>query len=151
MGTSKWYIFSQNKIQTRLIFLINIQHHLDNMAKNVFKPKGKKPIGESNRQWDELIEKIIQGEVVPVIGPEFLAKKVEDDENININQQEDEIQWANPHQELINMLAESKGIKPNHKSFSELLYDDAFPASERKEIYDMLGEVFPTTIRLSKG
>lgn len=106
------------------------------MAKNVFKDKGQKNIGENNRQWDELIEKIIQGEVVPVIGPEFLAK---DDENENL--------WVNPHQELINMLAESKNITPNHQSFSELLYDDAFPASERKEIYDMLGEAFEPEIR----
>lgn len=106
------------------------------MAKNVFKGKGQKPIGESNRQWDELIEKIIQGEVVPVIGPEFLA---EDDD--------DKTKWVNPHQELINMLADSKNITPNHKSFSELLYDDAFPASERKDIYDMLGEVFEPEIK----
>lgn len=115
------------------------------MAKNVFKREGQKPIGESNRQWDELIDKIIQGEVVPVIGPEFLAKKVEDDESHSTDSHDD-IQWVNPHQELINMLAESKGIVPNHSSFSELLYDDAFPASERKEIYDMLGEVFEPEI-----
>jgi hypothetical protein len=36
--------------------------------KNVFKPKEDKLISEKNRQWDELIKKIIQGEVVPVIG-----------------------------------------------------------------------------------
>ena len=110
--------------------------------KNVFKGKEEKPVSENNRQWDELIEKIIQGEVVPVIGPEFLAKD-EDDAN----------KWLNPHQELINMLAETKGISPcHHKSFSELLYDDAFPASERMDIYDMIGEAFEPEIKeLDKG
>ena len=109
------------------------------MAKrNVFdKTKEEKPVSENNRQWDELIEKIIQGEVIPVIGPEFLAK---DDE--------DENKWLNPHQELINMLAETKEISPcHHKSFSELLYDDDFPASERMDIYDMLGEAFEPEIK----
>ena len=110
------------------------------MAKNVF-TKVQKTTGESNRQWDELIEKIIQGEVVPVIGPEFLAKDDDDD-----------TKWVNPHQELINMLADFKGITPNHSSFSELLYDDSFPASERKDIYDMLGKVFePEIEELEKG
>ena len=108
------------------------------MAKeNVFKSKGAKPITENKRQWDELIDKIIQGEVVPVIGPEFLAK---DDDDAN--------KWVNPHQELINMLAETKNITPcNHKSFSELLYDDAFPASERMDIYNLIGEVFEPEIK----
>ncbi len=100
------------------------------MAKNVFGPKshGER---ESTRQWDELIDKIIKGEVIPVIGPEFLA---EDDEDKN--------KWMNPHQALINMLAESFEIESSHSSFSELLYDDDFPASKRREIYDMIGEAF---------
>ena len=108
------------------------------MAKeNVFKSKGAKTVTENKRQWDELIDKIIQGEVVPVIGPEFLAK---DDEDAN--------KWVNPHQELINMLAETKNITPcHHKSFSELLYDDAFPASERMDIYNLIGEAFESEIK----
>lgn len=106
------------------------------MARNNVFTKEQKPLGESNRQWDELIEKIVQGEVIPVIGPEFLAKDYDN-----------EVQWVNPHQELINMLADSKEIVPNHKSFSELLYDDDFPASERKEIYNMLGQVFEPELK----
>lgn len=110
--------------------------------KNVFKQKEEKTVSENNRQWNELIEKIIQGEVVPVIGPEFMAKD-EDDAN----------KWLNPHQELINMLAETKGISScHHSSFSELLYDDGFPASERMDIYDMIGEAFEPEIKeLDKG
>lgn len=107
---------------------------------NPFGGKGSRPTRESNRQWDELIEKIIQGEVIPVIGPEFLAQ------NDIEHPDSDDLEWVNPHQELINMLADSKGITPCHKSFSELLYDDAFPASERMEIYDLIGEAFEQEI-----
>ena len=112
------------------------------MGRNVFKDKGQKSSGEGNRQWNELIEKIIQGEVVPVIGPEFLAEDYEDANK-----------WINPHQELINMLAENEGISPcHHQSFSELLYDDAYPASKRMDIYDMMGEAFEPEIKaLEKG
>jgi len=108
------------------------------MAKNVF---GTKSQGgrESTRQWDELIDKIIKGEVIPVIGPEFLA---EDDEDKN--------KWMNPHQVLINMLAESFEIESSHSSFSELLYDDEFPASKRRDIYDMIGEAFESETEKEK-
>jgi hypothetical protein len=101
------------------------------MAVNVFNRVGTRPLTENNRQWDELIDKIVQGEVIPVIGPEFLAEDLEDPDK-----------WMDPHQTLINMLADSKEIKGEHCSFSELLYDDAYPAREREDIYDMLGEVF---------
>lgn len=101
------------------------------MDRNVFNRLGNRPLTENNRQWDELIEKIVQGEVVPVIGPEFLAEDF-NDPNLSMN----------PQQELINMLADSKEIKGEHSSFSELLYDDAYPAREREDVYDMLGEVF---------
>jgi len=99
------------------------------MAKNIFGNRGIER--ESVRQWDELIDKILQGEVVPVVGPEFLAQDEEKPDN-----------WIDPHKVLIDMLAESKGISNSYDSFSQLLYDDQFPSSERKEIYDMLGEAF---------
>ena len=112
------------------------------MVKNIFIEKKEKHVTENNRQWNELVEKIIQGEVVPVIGPEFLAKDSCDPANCR-----------NPHQELINMLAELYEIEPDrHESFSELLYDDDYPASERMEIYDMIGEVFePEIEKLNTG
>ncbi len=103
------------------------------MAKTIFPPTRK---GENNRQWDELIEKITQGEVIPVIGPEFLACDFDNPEK-----------WVNPHQVLIDQLAESKGISARYHSFSELLYDDLFPARERDDIYDMLGLAFENEIK----
>lgn len=121
------------------------------MKENVFKSKRDKSKTENNRQWDMLIDKIVQGEVVPVIGPEFMAsyeEKVNSGTDDNIAEE-----WVNPHLELVNMLAETMGIEPGqHKSFSELLYDDAFPASERMDIYDMIGEAFePEIMELNRG
>ncbi len=52
--------------------------------------KIKKDYLESTRQWDVLITKIMQGNVVPVIGPEVLV----DDER-----------GTNPHRILIEDLA----------------------------------------------
>ncbi|MGM9736004.1 MAG: toll/interleukin-1 receptor domain-containing protein [Candidatus Cryptobacteroides sp.] len=107
------------------------------MAKNIFGQHAADR--ESNRQWDELIDNIIKGDVIPVIGPGFLAE----DEN-------DAGRCVNPHQVLVDMLSESYGIKSPHHSFSELLYDDAFPASQRKDIYDMLGEAFQSETETEK-
>ena len=87
----------------------------------------KKGYLESTRQWDILINKIIEGNVVPVIGPEFLV----DDEK-----------GSNPHQILIDDLAEAYEITSRPKSFSELLYDQNFSPADRKNIYMMLGDVF---------
>lgn len=105
---------------------------------NFFNRLGDKSLTENNRQWNELIEKIVQGEVVPVIGPEFLAEDLNNPEK-----------WMNVHQALINMLAENYNIQPNHNSFSELLYDDRFPASERKNVYQLLGECFKPELSIS--
>lgn len=82
---------------------------------------------ENTRQWDYLISRLMEGNVIPVIGPEFLV----DDEK-----------GSNPHQILIDDLAEAYNIHSQPKSFSELLYDKDFDANDRKNIYAMLGDAF---------
>ena len=47
---------------------------------------------ESTRQWDVLIDNILKGNVIPVIGPTFLV---------------DNEKGSNPHQILIDYLAEA--------------------------------------------
>lgn len=89
--------------------------------------KLKKTDSESTRQWDRLVTQISEGNVIPVIGPEWLV---------------DDQRGSNPHQILINDLAEAYELQGKPKSFSELLYDKDFPASDRKNIYAMLGEAF---------
>ena len=89
--------------------------------------KQKKSESASTRHWDRLVTQIVEGNVIPVIGPEWLV----DDQRGN-----------NPHQILINDLAEAYELRSQPSSFSELLYDTDFPASDRKNIYAMLGEAF---------
>lgn len=55
--------------------------------------------------WDRLIDEIIKGNVVPVIGAEMIVENC-----------------SNIHQEIINKLVKIFGIRGNINSFSELVY-----------------------------
>jgi hypothetical protein len=89
--------------------------------------KLNKEDAETVRQWDILINKIIDGDVIPVIGPEILV---------------DEDKGHNPHQILIDDLSKEYGVTSNPTSFSQLLFDNKFDADDRKYISIMLGKVF---------
>ena len=82
---------------------------------------------ETTRQWDILITKIIEGDVIPVIGSEILV---------------DHEKGPNPHQILIDELAEAYGVESHPTSFSQLLFDKKFDADDRKNIYAILGDAF---------
>lgn len=97
---------------------------------NIDKEKIKKD-AETIRQWDILINKIIDGDVIPVIGPEILV---------------DEEKSHNPHQILIDELAKEYKVISKPTSFSQLLFDENFDANDRKYIYAMLGKVFERTL-----
>lgn len=85
----------------------------------------KKEDSERTRQWDLLASEMIAGNVIPVIGPEFLVE---------------DARGSNPHQILIDDLAEAYELKSHPQSFSELLFDKDFDANDRKNIYAMLGD-----------
>lgn len=55
--------------------------------------------------WEALIGKIIDGKVIPIIGPDFLSDK------------------SNLHQQLIQVLASHFKVTSNPTTFSELVYD----------------------------
>ena len=93
--------------------------------------KIKKDVLDTTRQWDILFNKITEGNVVPVIGPEFLV---------------DEEMGTNPHQILIEDLASAYDVTNHPKSFSELLYSPNFTPADRKNIYAMLGDAFSQTL-----
>lgn len=71
-----------------------------------FNPNAIDPIEE---RWDYFIEQILKGNVIPVIGPDMLIAE-----------------HKNCHQLIINQLAGAANIKPNHTSFSQLLFDKKF-------------------------
>ena len=76
---------------------------------------------ESNDEplWDKLIQEIIDGNVIPVIGPDFLTDND-----------------SNPHQFIIDLLTNVFKLTSSPKSFSELVYDpDYTKANKNNSIY----------------
>lgn len=72
---------------------------------------------EDEKCWDELVEQIWAGNVIPVIGDSFVV------DNTTIVH------------ELLEYLADEKGLKHTPKTFSELYYDEDF-ARYRSDIYE---------------
>lgn len=71
--------------------------------------KGKGKIRtQEEKSWDDLVEQIWEGNVIPVIGDNFV------------------VEGTTIAQELIEYLAEDKGVKSSPKNFSELYYDEDF-------------------------
>ena len=69
----------------------------------LIKEKGKIRTQEE-KSWDELVEQIWEGNVIPVIGDNFV------------------IEGTTIAQELIEYLAEDKGVKSSPQNFSELFF-----------------------------
>ena len=72
---------------------------------------------EEEKSWDELVEQIWAGNVIPVIG-----------DNLVVNE-------TTIIKELIEHLASEKGLKYTPQSFSELYYDEDFK-NYRKDVYE---------------
>ncbi len=74
--------------------------------------------------WDKLIEQIIEGNVIPVIGAELLIDASE-----------------NLHKQIIDYLAKGFGVNSNPSSFSDLVFDKDFPR-KKDEIYYIVNKIF---------
>ncbi len=72
--------------------------------------------GSESNEWSLFIDQILQGNVIPVIGPEILCDK-------------------NPHRESIHFLARKLGIQKRINSFSELINDPVYLDNGRKKDY----------------
>lgn len=75
-------------------------------------------------QWRRLINEIVNGNVIPVIGPDFL---IADSKNL--------------HQQIIDFLAKKFNVLSKPTSFSQLVYDEAFPTKSRGKIYKYVDQV----------
>lgn len=78
---------------------------------------------ELETQWNNLIKEIIKGNVIPVIGPDFL---IADNKNL--------------HTQIIEFLARKLKIGNSPKTFSQLIYDKDFPGKKNK-IYRFVNQV----------
>lgn len=77
-------------------------------------------------KWETLIEQIIAGNVIPVIGPEILV------DNCNV------------HNLVIDAIARQRGITSKPASFSQLIYDEHFSKHDRENIYSWLHQICST-------
>lgn len=75
-------------------------------------------------QWRRLINEIIKGNVIPVIGPDFLIAESK-----------------NLHQQIIDFLSKKFNVQSKPTSFSQLIYDESFPTKLRGKIYTYVNRV----------
>lgn len=100
---------------------------------NVFDDDNDEPL------WDKLIQQIIEGNVIPVIGADLLI-----DNNLNL------------HQFIIDFLAKGFLLKSKPQSFSELIYDVDYQLRNKKDnAYYQVNKIFaskrfPASQRLKK-
>lgn len=82
-------------------------------------------INEEDR-WKELVDEIMAGNVIPVIGPDFQVSGTK-----------------NLHLQLIEKFAKEFGITSNPQTFSQLIYDKKFPSPADKPdaIYKLIDRV----------
>lgn len=91
---------------------------------------------KEEKRWVELIEAVMEGKVIPVIGADFLVDK--DDDNV-----------GNLHQQIIDILASSFEVKNNPESFSQLVYDKDFQYgtnNEKDAIYILINQIINRAI-----
>lgn len=82
---------------------------------------------ETENRWKSLLDEVMEGNVIPVIGPDF---QVDDQENL--------------HTQLIRFFAKKYGVTSNPQSFAQLVYDKAFTAAvdnKRDKIYLLINKV----------
>lgn len=92
----------------------------DMFGTNVFEGNNDEPL------WDKLIQQIIDGNVIPVIGADLLIDNS-----------------SNLHKIIIDFLAKGFHVSSNPKSFSELIYDiDYTKANKKDNVYYQVNKVF---------
>lgn len=93
-------------------------------GKNIYKRENN----DEEPMWNTLISKIIDGDVIPVIGPEILTNKV------------------NIHKQILDFVSKEFDVQSNPQSFSELVYDDTYLKANilggRDSIYTWINRLF---------
>lgn len=83
---------------------------------------------EDEDRWEELLDEIMAGNVIPVIGPDF---QIADERNF--------------HLQLIDLFAKKFGVEPEPQTFSQLIYDKNkkfLTAAKKPEvIYKLINQV----------
>ena len=91
---------------------------------------------KEGKRWGELIDAVMEGKVVPVIGADFLVDNDEDS-------------VGNLHQQIVDILATSFDVKSNPGSFSQLVYDKDFlygTNNEKDAVYILINQLLNQAI-----
>lgn len=91
---------------------------------------------KEEKRWSELIDAVMEGKVIPVIGADFLVDK--EDENV-----------GNLHQQIIDVLASSFNVRSNPESFSQLVYDKDFQYgtnNDKDAVYILINQIINQAI-----
>lgn len=97
-------------------------------------------LAKEGKRWGELIDAVMQGKVIPVIGADFLVDKDEDQDEDNV---------GNLHQQIVDILASSFGVKSKPESFSQLVYDKDFlygTNNEKDDVYIFINQILNQAI-----
>lgn len=108
---------------------------------NALKKGGTQAIVQKKeeRRWNDLIDAVMDGRVIPVIGPDFLVDD-ELDNMGNIN---------NLHQQIVDILTSAYGIESSPRSFSQLVYDKDFlyeTNSDKDAIYMLINQILSQAV-----
>lgn len=112
------------------------------MALKISGLKGKDSsisLKKEEKRWTELIDAVMDGKVIPVIGADFL---IDNDEDNDAN-------TGNLHQQIIDILASTYNVKNNPKSFSQVVYDKDFlyeTDNEKDIVYMLINNILDQAI-----
>lgn len=97
---------------------------------------------KEEKRWNELIDAVMDGKVIPVIGPDFL---IDDEDSDNPDNQNGE----NLHKQIIDLIASIYELDSKPKTFSQLVYDKKYLSennSDKETIYVLIDQILNQAI-----
>ena len=91
--------------------------------------------GSDELRWQQLLNEIDNGNVIPVIGPDLLVCPKVTEETVD---GKTIVRTDNLHQQLINYIAQKTGVNKRPRTFSQLVFDESYKSKVRnntKQIY----------------
>ena len=96
---------------------------------------------EEEERWQELLDEIDRGNVIPVIGPNLLVEPHVLDNGLT----------ENLHQQIISVIAPLTGVESKPRTFSQLVYDDTFRFTYAKDKLDCIYPLIDLAMRLGNN
>ncbi len=97
----------------------------------------KLDLGSDKDRWEQLLNEIDEGNVIPVIGPDLLVDPRVIKVGENVERKE------NLHQQLISYIAAQTNVQSNPRTFSQLVFDENYKKMVRddRKIYNLIHQI----------